>query len=730
MDRMTFLIKGMCCGEEIALLKSTVGPLVGGESNLTFDLLTGKMTVLPSPDGADGDAIMAAVAGTGMEAVPWCDACGAGTCPLQEGWWQRHGRLSSCISSAVLILLGFLVDAYHRSSFIEALVPDVEQGAGFSPDVMLIYLGAVISGGWFIFPRALFALRRLRPDMNLLMAIAALGAMGLGQWLEAASVTCLFALALVLESWSVGRARSAIKALVDISPTTARFICPTDGDLEEKPIGEVPVGVTVLVRPGEKVPLDGIVTKGATSVNQAPITGESLPISKQVGDEVFAGTINGEGAFEFRTTRPAADTTLARIIHLVEEAQSRRAPTEQWVEIFARYYTPAMMLLSFLVATVPPAVFGEEWTSWLYRALVLLVIACPCSLVISTPVSIVAGLTAAAHHGILIKGGAYLEAPAHLKAIAFDKTGTLTHGRPLLQSIIPMNDHTVEKLLARAAALESHSTHPVARAILSAAESRGLEVTPADNFTLLPGQGALGVIDNKTYWVGSHRLLDQWSHESADLHATASSLEDAGHSLVIMWCEDHVCGLMSVADNVRPEAGAAITSLKAMGIDRIVMLTGDNQRTAEQVAGLAGIDEYYAELLPEDKVRVVEEMKASSGHTAMVGDGVNDAPAMASASVSIAMGAMGSDAAIETADIALMSDDLSKLPWLVRHSRRTLGVIKQNIFFSLVVKLAFIGLAFAGMATLWAAIAADMGASLLVIFNGLRLLSSEDASSK
>jgi Zn2+/Cd2+-exporting ATPase len=730
MDRVTFRIKGMCCGEEMALLKSAVGPLVGGESYLTFDLLTGKMTVLASPDGADSKAITAAVAGTGMAAVPWDDVCGVGTCPVQEGWWQRHGRFYTCLASAFLILLGFLVDAYHRGSFLQALVPDVEQGSGFSPEVILIYLGAVITGGWFVFPKALFALRKLRPDMNLLMVIATLGAMGLGQWLEAASVTCLFALALLLESWSVGRARSAIKALVEISPTTARFICPEDGELEEKPIAEVPVGATVLVRPGEKIPLDGIVTKGVTSVDQAPITGESFPISKHVGDEVFAGTINVEGAFEFRTTRPAADTTLARIIHMVEEAQSRRAPTEQWVETFARYYTPAMMLLSLLVAAVPPVALGLEWTSWLYRALVILVIACPCSLVISTPVSIVAGLTAAAHHGILIKGGAYLEAPAHLKAMAFDKTGTLTHGRPQVQSIIPMDDHSVEKLLTRAAALESHSTHPVARAIMSAAASRGLEVTPADDFTILPGQGALGVIDKKTYWVGSHRLLEQWSHESAELHATASSLEDAGHSLVIMWCEDHVCGLMSVADNVRPEAQAVIKSLRGLGIGRIVMITGDNQRTAEQVAGLVGIDEYYAELLPEDKVRVVEEMKGRNGRMAMVGDGVNDAPAMASASVSIAMGAMGSDAAIETADIALMSDDLSKLPWLVRHSRRTLGIIKQNILFSLVVKLAFIGMAFAGIATLWVAIAADMGASLLVIFNGLRLLGAERTSSE
>ena len=725
MDRMTFRIKGMCCGEEIGVLRRVVGPLVGGESNLAFDLLTARMTVTASTDGTNEDRIKAAVASTGMEALPWGEECGAGTCPVEEGWWQRHGRLSACVASGLLILLGFLLDAYHRRSLIEALLSGSETVSGFSLDVILIYLSAVIAGGWFIFPRAFFAVRRIRPDMNLLMVMAAGGAMCLGQWLEAASVTFLFALALLLESWSVGRARSAIKALVDITPTMARFICPVDGDLEEKPIVEVPVGATVLVRPGEKIPLDGVVSKGATSVNQAPITGESLPISKQVGDEVYAGTINGETAFEFRTTRAAADTTLARIIHMVEEAQARRAPVEQWVEKFARYYTPAMMILSFLVAAAPPALLGEAWKPWFYQALVILVIACPCSLVISTPVSIVAGLTSAAHRGILIKGGAYLEAQAHIKGIAFDKTGTLTQGHPSIRSILPMDDHSEEKLLSRAASLESHSTHPFARAILSLAESRGLEVAPAEEFTVLPGQGALGIIENKTYWVGSHRLLDQWNHESAELHATANSIEDAGHSLVIMWCEDHVCGLMSLADSIRPEAKSAIQSLKSLGITRIVMLTGDNQRTAEQVAGQLGIEEYYAELLPEDKVRVVTEMRESLGRMAMVGDGVNDAPAMASASVSIAMGAIGSDAAIETADIALMSDDLSKLPWLIRHSRRTLGIIKQNVIFSLAVKGSFIGLAFAGIATLWGAIAADMGASLLVIFNGLRLLSSD-----
>jgi Cd2+/Zn2+-exporting ATPase len=714
----------MCCSEEMGILRKVVGPLVGGESNLAFDLLAGKMTIMASPDRVDTAAIRTAITETGMEAERWNDAWCAESYPTEEGWWRRNSRLFACVASALLILFGFLLDAYHQESLIKAFVPDIEKGSRVSPDVILIYFSAVIAGGWFIFPRALFALRKARPDMNLLMTIAAIGAMGLGQWLEAASVTFLFSLALLLESRSVGRARSAIRALLDISPATARFICPADGDIEEKPIAEVPLGATVVVRPGERVPLDGVVTKGSTSVNQAPITGESLPVSKGVGDEVYAGTINGEGSFEFLATRPASDTALARIIHMVEEAQSRRAPVEQWVERFAGVYTPAMMMLSLLTAFVPPLLLDMDWTSSLYQALVILVIACPCSLVISTPVSIVAGLTSASRHGILIKGGAYLEAPGRVKSIAFDKTGTLTEGRPSVDTILPLDDHTEERLLSRAAALESHSTHPVAKAICSLARSRGLELAPVDNFAILPGQGAFGRIENKTYWIGNRRLLEQWNHKSAELHARVSSLEDTGHSLVIMWCDDHVCGLMGVSDSIRPEAQSTIQSLRSLGIDRIVMLTGDNQRAADRVAGRTGIDQYYAELLPEDKVRVVKEMRESHGHMAMVGDGVNDAPAMASASVSIAMGAIGSDAAIETADVALMSDDLSKLPWLVRHSRRTLSIIKQNIVFSLLVKASFIGLAFAGVATLWEAIAADMGASLLVILNGLRLLSS------
>lgn len=722
MEKTVFRIKGMCCGEEIASLKRAVGPIVGGEENLAFDLLDRKMTVSHPSPFLGADAVKAAVSLAGMEAIPWTDSCASGVCSLEEGVWQKHGRLFMCSLSGAFLAAGFLLHAFHQRSVVAALTAGGGEAFRPHPDVLASYLIAIIAGVWFSAPKALWAARRMRPDMNFLMFVAVCGAGAIGQWMEAASVAFLFSLALLLESWSVSHARQAIKALMDISPSTARFICPTDGDLEEKPVEEVPTGVTVLVRPGERIPLDGVITKGTTSVNQAPITGESMPLPKQPGDKVYAGTINGEGAFEFRSTRPASDTTLARIIQMVEEAQSRRAPTEQWVEKFARYYTPAMMILAFLICAVPPLLLGGGWSNWFYEGLVILVIACPCSLVISTPVSIVAGIGSAARNGVLIKGGAYLEAPAHIKAMAFDKTGTLTFGRPAVQTIVPMNGHTGNELLANAAALEFHSTHPLARAILKHAEERRVTFTPAEDFTILPGEGAQGRIGDELYWIGSHRLLEQYDRENPQFHELASSLEDAGHSLVVMWCDDHICGAMSIADQVRPEAGATVRALKGLGMENVIMITGDNLRTAQEVASSTAVDDYKAELLPEDKVKLIKELSERFGSVAMVGDGVNDAPAMAVAGVSIAMGAMGADAAIETCDIALMSDDLSKLPWLIRHSRRTLAVIKENIFFSLGVKGVFIAMALAGVATLWSAIAADMGASLLVISNGLRLL--------
>lgn len=722
METSSFRIKGMCCGEEIDLLRTEVGPLVGGEDGLSFDLLEGKMTVGSRLDSEGVEKVVAAVARTGMEAVPWNGECSTGVCALEGSILERHGRLLSCAASGILMIAALAAEAFYRGNLLEALAES--RGAEGGPHIaaIVLYAAAILTGGWYIFPKALYAARRFRPDMNLLMTLAVLGAIGLGQWLEAASVSFLFALALLLESWSIGRARREISALLDISPPMARYISAGHFDIVEGPVESIPVGTTVIVRPGERIPLDGVVTRGKTTVDQAPITGESVPAPKGPGNEVFAGTINNEGTIEFQSTRSASDTTASRIIRMVEEGRLRRAPAEQWVEKFARVYTPAMIVVALAIAMVPPLILGGQWARWFYEGLVVLVIACPCALVISTPVTIVAGLSSAARNGVLIKGGAYLEAPAHLKAVALDKTGTLTFGQPSVMDVVPVGNHDVEELLANAAGLESHSTHPLARAIIRHVESRGINPAPAEEFTILPGEGAQGSINGKTFWIGSHRMLEKWRPESQQFHDALNGIEEAGNSLVVMWCDDHVCGLVSVADEVRPEAREAVERLKELGVEKVIMITGDNHRTSELIARAAGIDDFRPELLPADKVRLVSELKENLGPIAMVGDGINDAPAMAAATVGIAMGAMGSDAAIETADIALMSDDLSKLPWLIRHSRRTLRVIRQNVVFSLVVKAVFIGLAAGGIATLWGAIAADMGASLVVIFNGLRML--------
>jgi len=718
MIRRSYTISGMDCAEEVNALKGTVGKLQG-IGNLDFNLINGTMTVQCVDEKVDEEIIYNAVRRAGLEAKP-VDVMGVYS--TDEGWWQKRGRTVLCWSSGALVLAGFLAHLILHGNLLHVLTggEGVEHHE-YPLAVILFYGAAVVTGGWFVAPKAWLALRRFRADMNLLMTVAVIGAMLIGQWFEAGTVSFLFALSLLLESWSVGRARKAIHSLVNLTPPTARYLCPSDGDIMEKPVAEVPLGATVLVRPGERIPLDGILTKGRTSVNQAPITGESMPVTKEVGDEVFAGTINEEGAIEFRSSKPAADTTLARIVRMVEQAQSRRAPVEQWVEKFARYYTPAMMAVAFLVAVVPP-LFGGEWGRWFYEALVMLVIACPCALVISTPVSIVAALTTAARAGVLIKGGAFLEAVGRVKVFALDKTGTLTKGLPEVQKIVPWSGHTQAELLARVAALEMHSEHPLAKAVLRKARAEHVEPLVAQDFRVLKGQGAEALIEGHLFWVGSHRLLHEKGVEEAEMHDHAQQMEDAGHSVIVVGSDRHVCGLMSVADAVRPEAPEVIRQLKTAGVRHVVMLTGDNQGTADAVSRVAGVDEVRAELLPGDKMLAIQELERRHGPVAMVGDGINDAPALAAATVGIAMGAAGSDAAIETADIALMSDDLTRLPWLVQHARRSLRIIRQNIAFALGLKVVFMSLALLHLATLWMAIAADMGASLLVIFNALRLL--------
>lgn len=722
---LRFKIHGMDCADEVNALKGTVGKLPG-IGTVDFNLIDGTMTVRFDPGQVDEATVRSAVRQAGLEAETIDETCPSEVCAVEEGWWRRRGRAVMCWCSGALVLAGFMTHALLHGSLLHALI--VGEGMArheFPPAVILLYAAAVVTGGWFIVPKAWLALRRLRADMNLLMTIAVVGAMVLGQWFEAGTVTFLFAFSLLLESWSVDRARREIRSLVNLTPSTARYICPRDGDIMEKPAAEVPLGATVLVRPGERIPLDGIITRGRTSVNQAPITGESIPVAKTEGAEVFAGTINEDGAIEFKATKPATDTTLARIIRMVEEAQSRRAPVDQWVEKFARFYTPAMIVVAFLVAVVPP-VFGGQWSRWFYEALVMLVIACPCALVISTPVSIVAGLTAAARAGVLIKGGAFLEAAGRVNVFAFDKTGTLTKGVPEVQEIVPLNGHTRDELLARAAALEKYSEHPLAAAVLRKARAENVAPLVVQEFRAVKGRGVEGTLEGRPYWAGSHRFLHEKGVEESEVHVQAQDMEGAGHSVIVVGSDKHVCGLISVADSIRPEAATLVRRLKAAGVRHVAMLSGDNQGTADAVGRAVGIDEVRAELLPEDKMRAIQEIERSHGPVAMVGDGVNDAPALATATIGIAMGAAGTDAAIETADIALMSDDLGRLPWLARHARRSLSIIRQNIIFALSVKAIFMALALLQVATLWMAIAADMGASLLVIFNALRLLHVEE----
>jgi Cd2+/Zn2+-exporting ATPase len=663
------------------------------------------------PREADAARVVAAVAATGMTAAPWR----AEAPTVASG---RSARVRATAVSGVAAAAGFVVHALSSGGWAAALGAEA---AAVPLAARALYLVAVVSGGWFVAPKAWSAARRLRPDMNLLMTLAVLGAIGIGEWLEAATVAFLFALSLALEAWSVGRARRAVEALLALAPPVVRVVDGCCG-AREIAVAEARAGMRFRVRPGERLPLDGTIVAGASDLDEAPITGESLPVDKREGDEVFAGSINGRGALEVEATRPPGDTLLARILRRVEEARSRRSPSEQWVERFARVYTPLVFVSALAVAIGLPLLAAVPWSEALYRALALLVIGCPCALVVATPVAVVAALASAARHGVLLKGGGALELPARLATVAFDKTGTLTRGRPKVVEVVPLAEHDERALLERAAALEAASEHPVARAIRAHAAALGVRPARAESFENLPGRGARGTIGGRPFWIGSHRYLEERGQETPEVHARLEALAAAGRSVVVVGNADHVCGLLAVADEVRPESRAAVAALHAAGVRRVALLTGDHAPTAAAVAREVGIDEVRSELLPDDKLAAVEELVARDGAVAMVGDGVNDAPALARATLGVAMGEAGTDAAIESADVALMSDDLGKLAWLVGHSRRTLAVIRANVTFALAVKAAFVVLAFAGWTSLWAAIAADMGATLLVVANALRLL--------
>ncbi|MFV2066435.1 MAG: heavy metal translocating P-type ATPase [Pirellulales bacterium] len=716
-EPLSFKIDGMDCAEEVALLKRELGPLVGDVDRLGFDIFNACLTVATDGTDVTADAILQAVARTGMRAEPW--RAGAAEPENDARFWRRHGRTVLTATCGLLGAAALAIDAWQSGGLFAAL--DAEAASGVPIISMAFYLLGIVAGMWTVFPKAWRAVLRLQPDMNLLMTIAVVGAAAIGDWFESVTVAFLFSVSLLLESWSVGRARRAVAALLDLTPPTARLRGEEGSEVQVSP-DEVSVGSLVVIKPGEKIPLDGRVVSGTSDVNQAPITGESVPVAKRPGMEVFAGTINGDGLLEIESTKPATDTTLAHIVRMVGEAESRRAPSERWVEQFARIYTPVVMQLALLIFLVPPLLFGGQWSDWFYRSLVLLVIACPCALVISTPVSIVASLASAARNDVLVKGGVYIETPARLVAMVMDKTGTLTAGRPVVVEVVPLGGHDEAELLERAAAMELRSNHPLAQAIVAAARERNVPVEAAEDFEIIQGKGATARLAGKRYWLGSHRYLEERGQETPEVHERLSAMASAGRTVVVVGQDEHVCGLIALADQVRPEAKRLVRDLHEAGVTQVVMLTGDNRGTAEAIARETGVDQVHAELLPEDKVQAVERLVQRYGSVAMVGDGVNDAPALARATIGIAMGAVGSDAAIETADIALMSDDLTKLPWLIRHSRRTLAIIRQNITFALAVKGVFVILTLVGFASLWAAIAADMGASLLVIFNGLRLL--------
>ena len=580
---------------------------------------------------------------------------------------------------------------------------------------------AIASCGLTTYRKGWLAIRNGNLNINALMSIAVTGALILRQWPEAAMVMVLFTIAELIEAKSLDRARNAIQGLMQLTPEQASVQQP-DGGWRLTDLKAIPLGAVVRVKPGERIALDGAIVSGRSSVDQAPITGESLPVDKTTGDAVFAGTINQAGSFDYRVTAAASNTTLARIIHAVEEAQGTKAPTQRFVDQFARVYTPIVFAIALAVALVPPMLFGGAWHEWVYKALVMLVIACPCALVISTPVTIVSGLAAAARKGILIKGGAYLEQGRKLRRLALDKTGTITHGKPVqtgFEMLSSCADAVRGKALA--ASLAGRSDHPVSMAIAAAAKNDGIENVTVDTFEALAGRGVRGEIDGSPFWLGNHRLVEELGRCSASLEARLDTLEGQGKTVVMLLNAERVLALFAVADTVKESSRAAIAELRHLGV-ATAMLTGDNRHTASAIAQQVGVDEARGDQLPEDKLSAIAQWSTAGATVGMVGDGINDAPALARADIGFAMGAMGTDTAIETADVALMDDDLRKIPLFIRLSKATHAVLVQNIALALGIKSVFLALTLMGLGTMWMAVFADVGASLLVVGNGLRLL--------
>jgi len=686
----------MDCPTEEALLRSKLGGMAG-VAGMEFNLMQRVLTVTHEPSAIE--PILQAV--RSLDFTPEiADGTSVGMQSTPEPakpWWP-------------LALAG-----------VAAAASEAVQLAGMPVWVVAgLAVMAVLGSGLTTYKKGWIAITNGNLNINALMSIAVTGALLLGQWPEAAMVMVLFTIAELIEAKSLDRARNAIKGLMQLAPERATIL-QDNGAWREVAAKSVAVNARVRIKPGERIALDGTIASGGSTINQAPITGESLPVEKAEGDAVFAGTINESGSFEYTVTAAAGDSTLARIIHAVEETQGARAPTQRFVDQFARIYTPAVFAIALAVAILPPLLLGGDWFTWIYKALVLLVIACPCALVISTPVTIVSGLAAAARQGILVKGGVYLEEGRKLKWLALDKTGTITHGKPAQTDFVVLNGWSESEVRSLAASLAARSDHPVSRALAEAAKRDGIPLRDVEGFEALHGRGTKGMVDGKVYHLGNHRLIHEQGRCSDELEARLSALEEQGKTVILLTDDQSVHGLFAVADTVKDSSRQAIAELHALGI-KTVMLTGDNAHTARAIAAQVGIDEALGDLLPEDKFKAIEAKIGKDGAVGMVGDGINDAPALARSDIGFAMGAAGTGTAIETADVALMDDDLRKLPRFVRLSRQTHALLVQNIVLALGIKAVFLVLTLAGTGTMWMAVFADVGASLLVVGNGLRLL--------
>lgn len=724
MSEVRFHVPKMDCATEKEIITRRLSK-VKGIDRLDFDLIERVVIV-----GHDSNEQVPAAVELALEDIDMAPARLDGTRPAissdNEGDHAGHdhapgahpaapsGAPGASSQKREIVLLAFS-GACAVAAEVVAWTTGSEKGWG----VIALAVAALVTGGPKTLRKGIVAARTLTLNINLLMLIAVIGALAIQQWPEAAMVTFLFAVAEVIEARSVDRARDAIRGLMVLAPDLTRL---RRGDAwVEVETATIGMGAMIQVLPGDRVPLDGKVTAGRTSIDQAPITGESVPVDKGVGDPVYAGSVNQQGMIEVEVTADAGHTTLARIARAIREAQSQQAPTQRFVDRFSRWYTPIVVLLAILIAVVPPLAFGEQFKPWLYKALVLLVIACPCALVISTPVTVVSGLAACARRGLLVKGGVHLEQAHKLRILAVDKTGTLTEGHPKLTDVITLADLSRDEVLARAAGLEATSAHPLARAVVAGFSG---PVPPASDVSATEGKGIEGTVGGEAIGIGSHRFAEERGVCSPEVEEALAKLEREGKSVMVVWRADSVMkvvGVIGVADTIRSTSVEAVKALHARGV-RLLMLTGDNPTTAAAVAKQVGIDEVSANLLPEDKLTRIDELVREGVGVGMVGDGVNDAPALARATIGFAMGAAGSDTALETADVALMSDDLRGVPTFIDLSRRTSNTLRANIAFAIGVKVVFFGLALFGIATLWMAVFADMGASLVVAANGLRLL--------